>query len=222
MMQMDLPTWSNEAASFALSHVLCKIHLIVDKTDWSENKFWKEKVYLGHRLSKNLNERLSIEARGGKSSRNDAYDTATEFVESSEVSVSTGIIYNWNSNHDAMDDPCLGVIGRSNRGRRWRWRQRTNCHDSSKLDNSFRSMKRTFFSIGMGLRFVFLSSPHMTLAMPYLFLLILSDTPLPPKNHHRTSSDIVDVSLLLILLCSHDLYESKPHVNFEKHWESTI
>jgi hypothetical protein len=55
-----------------------------------------------------LNERLSREARGIKSSRYDAYDAATEFVESTEVSVSTGGSgCNYNSSYNAMDDPFL-------------------------------------------------------------------------------------------------------------------
>jgi hypothetical protein len=68
---------------------------------------------LDHRLAKNLNERLSREARGSKSSRYDANDSATEFVESTEVSVSTGGSgCNCNSSYNAMDDPFLRVIGR--------------------------------------------------------------------------------------------------------------
>lgn len=77
---------------------------------------------LDHGLAKDLNERLSLEARGSESGGYDAHDPAPKLAESSHVSACTHRRSNRHSGHNAMDDPRLrgarGTKGRCRRRRR--------------------------------------------------------------------------------------------------------
>lgn len=79
-------------------------------------------VDLDHGLAQDLNERLSLKARGSESGGYDAHDPAPKLAESSHVSACTHRRSNRHSGHNAMDDPRLrgarGTKGRCRRRRR--------------------------------------------------------------------------------------------------------
>ena len=94
-------------------------------------------VDLDHGLAQDLNERLSLKARGSESGGYDAHDPAPKLAESGHVSACAHRRSNRHSGHNAMDYPRLrGVRGTKQRRRRRRWRWRwwwgTNCHDPNK------------------------------------------------------------------------------------------
>jgi len=78
-------------------------------------------VDLDHGLAQDLNERLSLKARGSESGGYDAHDPAPKLAESGHVSACAHRRSNRHSGHNAMDYPRLrGVRGTKQRRRRRR------------------------------------------------------------------------------------------------------